>query len=115
VGRAAAGHRGSESKTAKPGECVIAKPKEPLYTANAHDARIPALAQECAPGPGLASLNDPRHHLSPADVAALGPMAAPFAPPQPARSPHTSATRRGLLADHPGPGRRARPGRRKSV
>ena len=43
--------RGSESKTADPGECVIAKPKEPLYTANAHDARIPALAQECAPGP----------------------------------------------------------------
>ena len=43
--------RGSESKTADPGECVIAKPKEPLYTANAHDQRIPALAQECAPRP----------------------------------------------------------------
>jgi hypothetical protein len=80
-------NRGSESKTAKPGECVIAKPKEPLYTANAHDARIPALAQECAPGPELASLNDPRHHLSPADVAALGPMAAAFSPPQPAPDP----------------------------
>jgi hypothetical protein len=80
-------NRGSESKTAKPGECVIAKPKEPLYTANAHDARIPALAQECAPGPELAALNDPRHHLSPADVAALGPMAAAFAPPQPAPDP----------------------------
>src|SRR2546422_7897012 len=25
--------RGKEEKTAKPGECVIAKPKEPLYTA----------------------------------------------------------------------------------
>ncbi|HKA15715.1 MAG TPA: hypothetical protein VKH41_11905 [Myxococcota bacterium] len=66
--------RGKEQKTAKPGECVIAKPKEPLYTANAHEQRIPALAQECAPGPELASLNDPRYHLSPRDVAAPGPM-----------------------------------------
>jgi hypothetical protein len=76
--------RGKEQKTAQPNECVIAKPKEPLYTANAHEARIPALAQECAPGPELASLNDPRHHLSPADVAAPGPMAAAFVPPAPA-------------------------------
>jgi hypothetical protein len=66
--------RGSEHKDAKPGECVIAKPKEPLYTANAHDARIPAFAQECAPGPELAALNSPLHHLTPADVAAPGPM-----------------------------------------
>ncbi len=79
--------RGPESKTADPGECVIAKPKEPLYTANAHDARIPALAQECAPGPGLASLNDPVHHLSPADVAAPGPMPDTFQPPQPGPGP----------------------------
>ncbi len=79
--------RGRESKTADPGECVIAKPKEPLYTANAHDQRIPALAQECAPGPGYAALNDPRHHLSPADVAAIGPMAAAFQPPAPPPDP----------------------------
>jgi hypothetical protein len=64
--------RGRESKVADPGHCVIAKPKEPLYTADAHEQRIPALAQECAPGPELASLNDPRHHLSPTDVAAPG-------------------------------------------
>jgi hypothetical protein len=68
--------RGKEQKTAKPGECVIAKPKEPLYTANAHDQRIPALAQECAPGPELASLNSPLNHLTPRDVAA-GPPAGP--------------------------------------
>jgi hypothetical protein len=67
-------NRGKDEKTAKPGECVIAKPKEPLYTADAHEARIPALAQECAPGPELASLNSPLRHLSPADVAAPGPM-----------------------------------------
>jgi hypothetical protein len=66
--------RGKEQKTAEPGKCVIAKPKEPLYTANGHDSRIPALAQECAPGPDLASLNGPAHHLTPSDVAAPGPM-----------------------------------------
>src|SRR5258705_13652805 len=64
--------RGNESKTAEPNHCVIAKPKEPLYTANAHDARIPALAQECAPGPDLASLNSPLRHLTAEDVAAPG-------------------------------------------
>lgn len=74
--------RGRESKTADPGECVIAKPKEPLYTANAHDPRIPAIAQECFPGPQLA-LND----LTPADVAAAGPMPDTFQPPPPAAGP----------------------------
>ena len=79
--------RGRESKTADPRECVIAKPKEPLYTANAHDTRIPALAQECAPGPGLASLNGPQHHLSPTDVAAIGPVQDNFQPPTAAVAP----------------------------
>ena len=65
--------RGNESKTADPNHCVIAKPKEPLYTANAHDARIPAVAQECAPGPDLASLNSPLRHLTARDVASPGP------------------------------------------
>ena len=32
--------RGSESVRADPGKCAIAKPKEPLYLANAHDERI---------------------------------------------------------------------------
>jgi hypothetical protein len=68
--------RGSEQKSAKPGECVIAKPKEPLYVANGHDVRIPAIAEECAPGPELAALNSPLNHLTPADVAAPGPMMA---------------------------------------
>ena len=66
--------RANEQKVAKPGECVIAKPKEPLYTANAHDQRIPALAQECGPDPGLASLNSPLNHLTPRDVASAGPI-----------------------------------------
>jgi hypothetical protein len=70
--------RGRESKVADPGHCVIAKPKEPLYTANAHDARIPALAQECGPAPQVAF--NPLHHLSPTDVAAIGPVADNFRP-----------------------------------
>lgn len=66
--------RGTERKVAEPGDCVIAKPKEPLYTANAHDQRIPALAQECAPGPELAAIDSPLNHLTPRDVAAAGPI-----------------------------------------
>jgi hypothetical protein len=68
--------RGSEQKSAAPGECVIAKPKEPLYVASGHDVRIPAVAEACEPGPDLASLNSPLHHLTPADVASAGPFAA---------------------------------------
>ena len=78
-------HRGSQSKTADPGKCVIAKPKEPLYTANAHDQRIPALAQECGPGPALAY--NPGDHLSPTDVAAIGPVPDAFQPAQFAPGP----------------------------
>ena len=66
--------RGSEQKSAAPGECVIAKSKEPLYVANGHDVRIPAVADVCAPDPNLASLNSPLNHLTPADVASAGPF-----------------------------------------
>jgi hypothetical protein len=89
--------RGSESLTANPGECVVAKPKEPLYTANAHDERIPAVAEVCEMGPALARLASPLHHLTPADVAAPGPVAGlgsaglgglnPAAADAPARQP----------------------------
>jgi hypothetical protein len=70
--------RGREEMTANPGECVIAKPREPLYTADAHEARIPAVADLCEPGPELAALNSPLNHLSPRDVAA-GPPVGPDA------------------------------------
>jgi hypothetical protein len=72
--------RGKESKTANPGECVIAKPKEPLYTANGHDQRIPALAQECGPGPAVAF--NPNDYLAPTNVAAGGPVPDNFQPAQ---------------------------------
>ena len=66
--------RAGESVTAGPGECVISKPKEPLYTARAHDARIPMAAAEiCDLAPQLASLaGAPVNHLTPADVSAPG-------------------------------------------
>ncbi len=38
--------RGSESVRADPGKCAIAKPKEPLYLANAHDERIALSADD---------------------------------------------------------------------
>jgi hypothetical protein len=69
--------RGEERKVAEPGSCVIAKKSEPIYVAQAHDERIPALAaQVCEIDPGaLAALaGDPTRHLNPADVAAAGPV-----------------------------------------
>ncbi|MDH3519825.1 MAG: hypothetical protein OEM49_05150 [Myxococcales bacterium] len=70
--------RGAQQELAAPGNCVIAKKTEPLYVARAHDQRIPALAEQlCAIDPGaLAALaGDPARHLSPAAVAAAGPLA----------------------------------------
>jgi hypothetical protein len=70
--------RGDERQVAAPGNCVIAKKAEPIYLARAHDERIPALADEiCEIDPGaLAALaGDPTRHLTPADVAAAGPIA----------------------------------------
>ncbi|HEY5658928.1 MAG TPA: hypothetical protein VIY27_14155 [Myxococcota bacterium] len=69
--------RGDERELAEPGDCVIAKNREPLYVAQAHEDRIPALAaQVCEIDPGaLAALaGDPARHLTPAAVAAAGPM-----------------------------------------
>jgi len=59
------------SKTADPGQCVIAKPTEPLYTADAHDQRIPAAPDEFCEFE-VAS-GSPTDHLSPLDVASPGP------------------------------------------
>jgi len=68
--------RGDESLSADPGQCVIAKPKEPLFLADAHDTRIPAdPAEACDLSQDFAvRAGDPANHLSPADVSAPGPM-----------------------------------------
>jgi hypothetical protein len=70
--------RGNERGLASPGNCIVAKSNEPLYVAKAHDERIVALADEvCEIDPGaLAALaGDPARHLTPAAVAAAGPLA----------------------------------------
>jgi len=85
--------RADEHEVVRPGECVISKPTEPLYTARAHDARIPVeVAEVCEIDPqqiaALAGL--PANHLSPADVAAPPPVPALVPPdmgPRPTRSP----------------------------
>jgi hypothetical protein len=63
--------RGAESRSASPGECVIAKSREPLYTAKAHDERIAfADADRCEAGMDPLAVAD---LFSPTDVAA-GPL-----------------------------------------
>jgi hypothetical protein len=66
--------RGNESRTASPQQCVIAKPDEPLYTADAHQDRLAALPDACAPGQ-FAALAPHFPAIAARDVAA-GP--APF-------------------------------------
>jgi hypothetical protein len=81
--------RGDESAVGQPGKCVIAKRREPLYLADAHDERLgPPAEDACAPGPVIGALD---LHLSPADVAA-GPLLGPWSgkaggPEFPPRSP----------------------------
>jgi hypothetical protein len=66
--------RGSESRTASPSQCVIAKPQEPLYVADAHQDRMPAGPDSCPPG-GIAELGPHFPAVAARDVAA-GPPAA---------------------------------------
>ena len=66
--------RGNESRTASPEQCVIAKPDEPLYLADAHQDRLAALPDACAP-PQFAALGPHFPAIAARDVAA-GP--APF-------------------------------------
>jgi hypothetical protein len=78
-----------EKAAADPGKCVIAKPSEPLYLADAHDQRLGTPAEDACPlGPVIGALDQ---HLSPADVAAGPPQppwsSAPTGPARPPRSP----------------------------
>jgi hypothetical protein len=66
--------RGGESRTAGPSQCVIAKPDEPLYVADAHQDRLPAGPDSCPPG-GIASLG-PHFPVTAAQDVAAGPPAA---------------------------------------
>ena len=67
--------RRDERVVADPGKCVIAKAKEPLYVADAHDERLAAPADDACPLGPLAGAPD----LTPASVSAggLGPWSGP--------------------------------------
>jgi len=101
-----------ESLAADPGQCVISKPKEPLYHADAHEQRLPIdVAEICDLGPQLAQLGSPLDHLSPADVAAgpplgldpLVPLAAPDLVPEPCDIDPLACQGRALRAIEPPP------------
>jgi len=67
--------RKDERAVAEPGQCVIAKPKEPLYLATAHDQRLASPDEDACPlGPVIGDLD---LHLQPGDIAA-GPLAPPW-------------------------------------
>lgn len=123
--------RNNEQKLADPEQCVIAKPREPLYVADAHEERIPAAEIEtCAPDLGALASTDP--HFSPTDLrdVAAGPPPIAWdnqalAPEPPPRHPcelpgsicsgvpglHVGATVAGtIVVSEPAPGMGARPG-----
>ena len=82
--------RGPQSAVAGPGECVVAKPSEPLYTAPGHPGRIPALKDTCDPPLAISPLG----HLDPLPPIAGGPPTGPplpefppFPPPSPCDQP----------------------------
>jgi len=79
--------RRAEGKTARPGDCVIANAREPLFAAPGHDQRIPLLAG----APSLADAGpaiDPASLLNPLPpVGAGGPGALAFGPDVPGVAP----------------------------
>ena len=69
--------RGDERRRAEPGECVIARPRDPLYTAAVHPQRM-ALAADACPPPREAPIVGA---LTPAAAPARVVRAAGFPPP----------------------------------
>ena len=106
--------RGSESRTAGPEQCVIAKPDEPLYVAQAHKDRMPAGPDSCPPT-SVASLGPHFPALAARDVAA-GPATAfsqsptelPALAPMPCENPGAICSR--VIVDEGPPGGGGSPG-----
>lgn len=80
--------RRDEQKLADPEQCVIAKPHEPLYVADAHEERIaPSELETCPPDLGALATTDHFAPIASRDVAAGPPaiewsnLAPPPAPP----------------------------------
>jgi hypothetical protein len=85
--------RNAENHHASPGQCVIAKPREPLYAADAHDERISTSSFETCPS-DLGGLAATDHHFSPDEIADVAAGPPPIAwsniaemPGPPARHP----------------------------
>lgn len=80
--------RGGERRRAEPGECVIAKPRDPLYTSSAHPQRMALAASEaCQPtmeAPIMAALTPA---VGPTGVVRTAGFPAPFAVAELLRSP----------------------------
>jgi hypothetical protein len=70
--------RGNETRTAKPEQCVISKPHEPLYVADAHEDRMPAGPDGCPPAAVAAA--GPHFGIDSAQDVAAGPPPAGFLP-----------------------------------
>lgn len=71
--------RKQEQVDAGPGECVIAKSREPLYTARAHDDRIPLAGLDACELPRVA-LGPVAARFATADVAGPPPLPVAFFP-----------------------------------
>ncbi len=72
--------RGEEQKGVGPGECVIAKPREPLYAARAHEERIPLTGLDACEAPQVA-LGPVVSRFTARDVAAPPIPSTPFPGP----------------------------------
>jgi len=102
--------RGPESRTASPNQCVIAKPQEPLYVADAHQDRMPAGPDACPPG-GVAALGPHFPAVAARDVAAgpparfsPAPMGLPGLERQSCDKPGAACGRVGIVEAPPGTG-----------
>jgi hypothetical protein len=106
--------RGDERVSAQPGDCVIAKPDEPLYAARAHEERVPLAALDACKAPRVA-LGPAAERFAPTDVAAPPISVADFPEPGEPSSANRDACEQpglgctrsvslGLVTSPPGPG-----------
>lgn len=68
-----------DALVANPGQCAIAKPREPLYTAKAHAERIPLAGEAACPAGELIGKASDRFNV--ADVSAPPPPGSGIRPP----------------------------------
>jgi hypothetical protein len=108
--------RGAESRTAAPTQCVIAKPYEPLFVADAHQDRMPAGPDGCPPG-AVAELGPHFPAVAARDVAAgppaafsAGPLDSPLFDLKPCDTPGAVCSNADVIVDEEPPGDGGAPG-----